>query len=253
MAVRSPRIALVDIETAPNLSWVWGRWEQNVIDVHTHWYMLSFAYKWYGTKRVHVHALPDYPLWKKDREDDRSLVLDFWKILDEADIVIAHNGDAFDLKKGNARFIQHGLKPPAPYKSIDTLKLARRHFKFDSNKLDDLGNSLGVGRKLPHTGKQLWFGCMAGNPAAWKKMRRYNAHDVTLLERVYEKLKPWAPNHPNLNLYGNSCGCPGCLSANVQRRGLSYTKSIVRQRWQCLDCGTWFSGALHARAKAPAS
>jgi hypothetical protein len=34
-------------------------------------------------------------------------------------------------------------------------------------------------------------------------MRRYNARDVELLERVYEKLKPWATNHPEPHaLYG---------------------------------------------------
>jgi hypothetical protein len=53
-----------------------------------------------------------------------------------------------------------------------------------------LGHFLGIGRKLNHTGKALWLGCMSGDPKSWKKMRRYNQQDVRLLEAVYpgEKL-----------------------------------------------------------------
>lgn len=249
MARAAPRIAFVDIETAPNLSWVWGRWEQNVIDVHTPWYMLSFAVKWLGHKAVKFHGLPDYSLFRKDREDDKALVGEFWRVLDEADVVIAHNGDAFDLRKGNTRFIEHGMRPPTPYKTIDTLKIARKYFKFDSNKLDDLGKCLGVGRKIPHTGKHLWFGCMAGDSAAWAKMRRYNIQDILLLERVYEKLKPWMVNHPDMRLYAGEDGaCPKCRSTHVQRRGEWFSRSCRYQRFQCMDCGGWFSGKTRVAA-----
>lgn len=241
---RRPRIAFIDIETCPNLSYVWGRWQQDVIDVHTEWFMLSFALNWMGQKRVTTHALPDYPRYKKDKQDDSCLVREFWRVLDEADIVIAHNGDRFDIKKGKTRFLQLGLKPPAPFKTIDTLKIARKHFKFDSNRLDDLGRSLRIGRKLPNTGKHLWFGCMEGRPSAWRKMRRYNAQDVRLLMRVYEKLKAWDTSHPNLNLYSGNNDCPTCQSRLTKRDGFNYGKSQVRQRWRCTDCGARWSGAL---------
>ena len=151
--------------------------------------MLSFAYKWQGSDKIHIHALPDYPLFKKDKENDKHLIEDLHDLFDEADVLIAHNGDRFDIRKSNARFITQGLRPPSPYKSIDTLKAARRFFQFDSNKLNDLGQYLGVGRKLPHTGFDLWSRCMRGEKSAWKTMKEYNARDIVLLERVYEKLK----------------------------------------------------------------
>jgi predicted RNA-binding Zn-ribbon protein involved in translation (DUF1610 family) len=216
-------------------------WEQNVIDFKKDWYMLSFSVKWSGARSVKTHALPDYPLYKRDKENDRDLVKDFWRVLNDADIVVAHNGDAFDLKKGNTRFVQHGLRPPAPFKSIDTLKIARRYFKFDSNRLNDLGRSLRVGRKLPHTGKHLWFGCMAGHPHSWRIMKRYNARDVLLLERVYLKLRPWAGNHPDARLYSESpVGCPTCGSAEVHRRGVTIKLARKYHRFQCKNCGRWF-------------
>ena len=242
---RQPRVAFVDIETAPSLGFYFDKWKEgNIIATQAEWYMLSFAYKWQGERRVTTRALPDYPGFNKRKDDDRDLVKDLHRVFDEADVIIAHNGDRFDIRKSNARFIEHGLEPPAPYKTVDTLKLAKRHFKFDSNRLDALGQSLGVGRKLPHTGVHLWLGCMHGDQKSWRIMRRYNARDVELLERVYERLKPWATNHPNLNLYSGRSACPTCQSTRIKARGLNYGKSVARQRWQCLDCHSSWSGQI---------
>src|ERR1700733_5194536 len=185
------KIAFVDIETAPSLGYVWAKWETNVIDFKKDWYMLSYAVKWAHENRVIVRGLCDYPGYKSNVEDDSKLVTDLWKVFDEADILIAHNGDSFDILKANTRFILHKLPPPSPYKTIDTLKVARAAFKFDSNKLDDLGHYFGIGRKLPHTGFHLWMGCMKGDPASWKLMKRYNGHDVELLEKLYYLVRAW--------------------------------------------------------------
>src|ERR1035437_5750157 len=199
---KRPKICFFDIETAPSLGYFWGKlWETNIIDVQAPWYMLSFAYKWLGENKIHTRALPDYPIFKKDKENDKELVEDLHDLFDQADILIAHNGDRFDIRKTNARFIMQGLRPPSPYKTIDTLKAARRHFQFESNKLNDLGQYLKLGRKLPHTGFDLWKRCMTGEKAAWQTMRDYNARDVELLEKVYEKLKPYMTNHPDLGVY----------------------------------------------------
>lgn len=238
-----PRIAFWDIETAPTRGWVWTNYEANLISTDRDWYILSFAVKWSDEKKIRTYALPDYPGYSRDKECDKALVKDLWRMLDACDIAVAHNGDGFDVKKANARFIVHGLKPPSPYKTIDTLKIARSRFKFGSNKLTDLGRYLGVGQKLPHTGAHLWFSCMAGDAKSWSLMRRYNAQDVRLLERVYERIKPWAPNHPNLNLYTDGAGCPTCQSKKVQRRGTQVKLNSKRSRFHCQSCGTWFSGA----------
>lgn len=238
----SAKILFLDIETAPCLGWTWGMYEQNVIDLQTSWYMLCFAAKWADEKTVKTYSLPDYSTFKKDREDDSALIKKLHELLDQADIVVAHNGDRFDLKKTNARFIYHGLKPPSPYKTIDTLKIARRHFAFVSNRLNDLGKYLGVGKKLPHTGFHLWKGCMQGDKKSWSMMKRYNAQDVTLLERVYLRLRPWASSHPDLSAYSHHEGCPTCESKRIQRRGVNVARKSIKPRFQCVDCGTWFSG-----------
>ncbi len=240
MKTTPAKIVFIDIETAPSLGWVWAKWETNVIEFKKDWYMLSFAYKVMGEKKVVTRGLIDYPEYKKDVENDEALVNDLWKVFDDADILIGHNGDAFDIRKSNSRFLTHALPPPSPYKTVDTLKIARRAFKFDSNKLDDLGHYLGVGRKLPHTGFNLWKGCMTGDPQAWKLMKKYNGHDVELLEKIYFLMRAWAPVHPNVNK--GQAACPKCASTHTQKRGFSYTLLRQKQRLQCLNCFGWFEG-----------
>lgn len=241
--MRKPRIAFFDIETAPIDGYTWEMFDTNVFHVKRPTYMLCYAIKWADQKKVTTRALCDYPGYLNDRENDKALVTDLHKDISSADIVVAHNGDSFDLKKAAARWIVHGLPPPPPVKTIDTLKLARRSFKFDSNKLDNIGRYLGVGRKLPHTGKDLWIGCMEGDPKAWRMMRKYNAQDVTLLEAVYLKIRAWSANPPNLSGYSLKPGCPVCQSTKVQMRGVNVAKTRRTQRLQCQDCSHWFSGA----------
>lgn len=238
-----PKILLMDIETAPSLGYFFDLWKEgNILDTAKDWYVLSFAAKWLGEKKTKVWALPDYPGYKKNQECDKALLGDLWQLLNEADIVVAHNGDRFDIRKVNARFIVHGLRPPSPYRSIDTLKIARKYFKFDSNRLDDLGRYFGIGRKLPHIGKALWLGCMAGDKKAWDTMKRYNARDVELLEPVWQRLRAWAPNHRTL--YTRRLDdCPACESTKVQARGFVHFKASKKQRFQCQDCGHWYSGS----------
>ncbi len=236
-----PRILLFDIETSPLLSHTWGRYEQNVIEVEREWFMLSFAYKFLDEKKITVCALPDYRGYKTDKTCDKLLVTDLWKLFDQADILVGHNLDHFDVKKAQARFAIHGLKPPSPFKTVDTLKIARKAFAFSSNRLDHLGQQLDVGRKLPNTGKSLWLGCMSGDERSWTMMRRYNAQDVALLERVYLKLRAWSTTHPDLTLFTRKDACPVCESAELMRTGWNYTRTGKRQRATCRKCGHRFT------------
>src|SRR3990167_2208004 len=153
------KVIFLDIETAPSLGWAWAKYDTNIIEFQRTWYLLSFAYKQEGGEIVY-RALPDYPRYKKNHEDDHDLIADLWKVLDEADIVVAHNGDSFDVKKAAARFVIHGMKPPSTFKTVDTMKIAKKYFKFESNSQKNIGPMLGLGEKAPHMGFPTWRGCM---------------------------------------------------------------------------------------------
>lgn len=241
---RPPKIILYDIETAPILSHVWEMHETNVANVVLPTYMLSFSFKELGKKKVTTYALPDFSLYKSDKQNDKALVTKLHEVLSSAEIIVGHNSDSFDNKKSNSRFIVHGLQPLNPHKSIDTLKIARKHFKFDSNKLDNLGKYLGVGKKIAHTGMHLWVSCMSGDLKAWRMMKKYNAQDVRLLEAVYLKLRPWATQHPDLRVYDDFDGCPTCRSKNVVKRGSALIGKKIRQAYACKDCGTRYAGDI---------
>jgi len=237
------KILFLDIENSPNLGYIWGKYEQDVISFKQEWYMLSFAYKWLGDRRVKSVGLPDFKLYKKEKTNDRELVGALWKLLDEAEIVIMHNGDAFDVRKSNARFLFHGFTPPAPYRTVDTLKWARKYFFLNSNKLDDIVKYLGLGEKVKTGGFDLWLGCMSGDKKAWKQMLKYNAKDVDLLESVYNKLRSWSDNHPNVNIVDEKKNaCPICGSTKIQKSGFRMTRVGKYQRFLCNSCGGWSHG-----------
>lgn len=237
---REPKILVFDIETSANLGYIWGKYEQNVLKYVNEWSVMCFCAKWLDNKKMIKVKQNDFKNYKKDKLDDYGVVKAMWDLLDEADVVITHNGDKFDIKKMNARFIYHGFTSPSSYKSIDTLKISRRYFKFNSNKLDDLGEYLKVGRKVRHEGFSLWFKCMMGQKKAWNNMIKYNIQDVLLLEKIYYKFLPWIANHPNIGLYiGKEYVCPKCGSEQLQKRGFHYTKSQIYQRIQCQDCMGW--------------
>lgn len=236
----------LDIETSPRLAYVWGHWETNVLDVEREWYILCFAYQWMDDKKVSAYSLPDFKeTYRKDDTNDRDLCKKLWELLDEADVVVAHNGSAFDLKKSNARFLFHGFNPPKPYQEVDTLKVARKHFAMSSNKLDDLGDYLGVGRKIHTGGVHLWLDVLRGDKKAWRKMVDYNKQDTALLVSVYYKLRPWMPNHPNANVYNDTLGnCPICGEPSLTKQGFKMSRTGKKQQYQCQSCGGWSSAPV---------
>jgi hypothetical protein len=242
---KQPKIAFIDIETAPGLGWAWASYETDIIEWKGSWFILCFSVRWLDERKTQTYSLADFPGYERHKENDKALVKKLWSVFDEADIIIAHNGDRFDIKKANARFVFHGLRPPSPYRTIDTLKIARASFRFDSNRLNALGGYLKLGTKKTHTGFDLWKRCMRGELKAWAKLKAYCARDVDLLFKVYHKLRPWAKSLPNLTAMQDKqpheC-CPACGSEKVQQRGSQVALLVRKFRYHCQDCGKWFLG-----------
>ena len=231
---------IIDIETAPLLTYVWKVWKENIGEKQLlrHSYMMCFACKWLGEDEVYY--------FETRTSNDKELIKKAYNFLDEADIVIAHNADRFDIPKINTYAIQNGLKPPSPYKVIDTLKIAKKKFFFTRNTLEHIANYLGCSPKLNHqkfSGFDLWLECIRGNEEAWKEMKMYNIQDVITLEEVYLKLRPFIDNHPNVSIKKTNIDgkyrCPKCGSDKVQKRGTYETNTGIYQRYRCNECGGW--------------
>lgn len=196
------------------------------------WYILCAAWKWLGKPKIYG-AISD------DKHNDKEVVIKLREAVLEADELIYHNGAKFDYKKLNARVILNGLGPMVKPREIDTLKQARKHFSFTSNRLDYLGKVLGCGGKI-HTGNDLWLRALDRDEQALKEMFKYNKRDVTLLEDVYKKLAPHIDVGYNANLMDVLNGCPLCGSMDYHQRGWALTKTCKYQRYVCLNCGKWF-------------
>jgi DNA polymerase III epsilon subunit-like protein len=234
------KILIVDIETAPNLAYVWRFFQENVgaKQVKEHCSILSVSAKWLEKKKIFYYDT--------EHGSEKTLLKNLNKLLDEADVVVGHNSIKFDSPKIRGRSLVHGLPLPSPYKEIDTCRIARKEFGFESNSLEYLATVMGLTPKQSHKkfpGFELWAECLKGNPEAWKEMKKYNIQDIGTTEEMYLLLRPYATRHPNMTVLmdedGSEIRCPKCTSTNNQRRGFYYTNVGKYQRYQCKDCGGW--------------
>lgn len=232
-----PNIALLDIECTPMQIWAYGLYDTSAVKIEEDWYITGWSIKTLNGKST-TRILPDYPLYKRNKKDDKALMEELAFLLQDVDIIVAHNGDGFDIKKINTRLIIRGINPIPIEKTIDTLKIARSNFKFSSNKLDFICEALGIGRKI-QLEKDIWYKCIKhDDPVAWEKMRRYNKHDTDLLEPLYYKFLPWIKNYPQYHVKYEQCPRPGCGSKETIKRGPAYKPNFWRYR--CNKCTGWF-------------
>ena len=227
-----------DIETSYNKVASWNLGEvfldhNCILDERA---IICICYKWEGSKTVHSLE------WNKG--DDKKMLQEFVKIMNEADEIIGHNSDSFDIKWIRGRCLYHRISMFPEYKTVDTLKFART-FKVNSKRLDYLGKYLGVGQKVKTGGFDMWKNIVERNSSKdMKEMIKYCKQDVNLLEKVYHELSKYVKSNTHVGvLIGNSkCSCKACGSENYQiskyRVSASGLKSV---QLQCKDCNRYFT------------
>lgn len=236
---------VLDIETSPILAYIWELGEQHVLlnQIHTDWYIMAWSAKWLDdpASKVIYHDLRNSKV-----KDDKAILKPLWDLLNEADIVITQNGQHFDSRKINARFMLHGMTPPKPYQHIDTYRLVKRVADFTSNKLEYLTSKFcETHKKVDHkkyAGLKLWIECLKGNKDAWNEMKYYNIKDVLSTEELYLKIKAWAPETmPKIYpMTKDSDTCHTCGYTGVMREGRDrIRKSGVYKQNSCPKCGSW--------------
>lgn len=230
------RILALDIETAPNLAYVWGLYNQNIAinQIENAGYVLCWSAKWLGEPGI---------LFESIHDGGRPRMLGrIHALLSEAHAVLHYNGTKFDMPTLNKEFVLAGLPPPEPYHNIDLYLACRSKFRFASNKLDYISQALGIGEKVRHTGHELWVGCMKGDPESWTAMEEYNRQDVALVEALYYRILPWLSRHPSHGAITSGECCPRCGSADYAAHGYAYTQVFKYRRYRCNNCGGWFRG-----------
>ena len=231
--MNKPKILIADIETSPNVGYFWRPGNKvsiahdNIVEERK---VICVSYKYLGEDKV-------YSLKWNSKRDDKKLVAKFSDILSKADVVVFHNGDAFDIKWIKGRVLAHGLPPLTNVVSIDTLKLSRANFNLNSHKLDYLSHYLGSEGKL-ETNFKLWKDVMSGDRKALAYMVEYCEKDVVELEKVFTEIMPYCDRLPvNLAiLLGKTRdACPICAGYGI-RYGTKVSRVGRYQKYQCKSC-----------------
>jgi DNA polymerase elongation subunit (family B) len=247
--VPSARILVFDIETSPNMAYVWGCLKQyiNPNQLIATSDVMCWAAKWLGERKVIYEA-------RQHDADDHRICEVLRDLFNEADIVVAHNGRAFDIKRMNTRWIRYGIDPPSPYQVVDTCKLAQSLFSFSRSKLESIAQELGLGGKAGTGGFETWIQCMAGDEKAWKRMGKYCRQDVTLLEQVYLRMRAWDKRSPNVSLdYDDVMRCIVCGSPSLKPL-LSDAKTAASKflSYRCGSCGHVMRSRSRIKPNLPA-
>lgn len=229
------KVLAYDLETSPNLGYVWSLWKQNIAlsQLKEQGEIICFGAQWLGSDQVIIDNVY--------RSSKVEMVEHLHSLIDEADALLGWNSKGFDFRWANYEFVQAGLLPPSPVHHIDLMLAVRRKFRAPSNKLEHWAQILLGEGKVQHSGFDLWKRCMAGDPEAWEEMERYQEQDVRLLPELYEILLPWIDGHPNVTLYDGDekIRCMRCTSEDLRREGYRTTQAGKYQRFQCRSCGAW--------------
>lgn len=205
--------------------------------------IVNFGYKWVGEKDAHAITIDQFPGWFSTKRglNDKPLLKAALKLMDEADITVAHYGDKFDKPFFAGRCVINGLNPPPPAKQRDTWYIAYKTFKFSSNRLVHLADILGLNekkyhKKCPDEWPGWWLRALAGDKEAIHDMAEYCKQDVKTLEQVYLRLQPFDVAHPRI--VDDRAKCETC-GGDVQYRGTIVAKTNRYRRFVCKACGRW--------------
>lgn len=242
METKKPKIKrlFADIETSPNIVLAFSAGYNLTINhdsiIHER-KVICIGYKWQGEKKTHVLR------WDQN-QDDRAMLVEFFKIAEEADEVVAHFGNGFDIPWLRTRCLIHKLNPLPLYKTVDTKALASKYFYFNSNKLDYISNVLGHGKKLK-TEFSLWKNILVNRcQKSLDYMCKYCGIDVDRLEKVYLDMEGYVRPRTHVGVMngGEKWSCPRCGSKNVKLSKKRVTAAgTVQYQMQCRSDGSYFT------------
>jgi len=242
------KLLLYDLEIAMNISAHYDRWNTNIPYKHTLHpkFLISASWQWFdedGKNKVHNTNLLKFPkAFKEDFRNDYHVIERLHREVDQADCLLAFNGDGFDIKYFHRFCEKHNLPFVGHKPSIDPFKIAKRHFKFESNGLDNLCDYLGIERKIA-TSDDLFFRASMGERKAIKEMAAYNDGDIDpTLRDLYIRLRKYLKNHPSMNAYKPGFNCRTCGSDNlIIHKHRKLAGSQLKTQYLCKNCGSYMT------------
>ena len=240
------RILILDIETSPIIAYVWGIKDQNLglHNIKDDWYIMAFSAKWLGDSPSKIMYFDQRN--EKDPANDKRIITELWKLLDEADVVVTQNGESFDVPRIDGRMMLYGMKPYSPIQHHDTYRQLKGK-GFTSHKLEYLTAKFCVKyKKLKHKkfpGMSLWAECLKGNKEAWTEMQKYNNYDVLSTEELYLATRGWSrKNAPEMFEGDDERLCKFCGEFRLTKQKKKLHRGVWHNQLQCQECGKWQLG-----------
>lgn len=245
----------IDLEVTGSLGWSYDIFKGNMYRIEFDPMIICFSWGWYdrtkpiSKRRGKVHnemvrtTLNDIFLdgGKKARLSEEKIVRKAWQLLDEADEVMAFNGDRFDDKVLIAAFMRYRLGMPSPYVTIDPFKMSKSA-RFPSHSLNNLCRSFGIEGKTEVTYGSTWRGCLAGDRKQRKLMREYCDNDVYKMFDIFEIVFPYAKTKMKTNISAHRNGAFCCNYCGSSRLKVNKTRTFgtgTYTSYLCLGCGKY--------------
>lgn len=243
MAIRR---LIFDLETSPNVALIWRPGYNLTVNSNAivkERGIICMAWMWEGEKEIHsIH-------WNQDTQDDSRIAKKASELFAQADEIVGHNGDKFDIPWVRGRCLKHGYPISPRLVSQDTCALSRRLFNLNEHSLDYLAGYLGLGGKAP-SGYDLWKNIVVKKcRKSMEKMVAYCKQDVKLLADVWAKMLPYVPAKSHVT--GQLGECPECGSDALTIRKKRTTAAGHKQvQLQCQDCGKYHTVSAKRYTKA---
>jgi len=239
---KEPVIVYFDIETTLAQFYGWRLGEQKVGWEQIKKEQVVCVICWAindGKVQSATFDMSKYDPNKYDDNSDYKLINDFIKVASKADLLIAHNS-SFDLGVLGSRLMKHKLPDIAPTLVDDTYFKTKKR-KTMSHTLDYLLRYFGIGKKVHHSGYDMWKAVASKDKKALEEMKGYCIGDVEGLRNLYKYLTPYITSNLNLAVfYGKPDICPRCSGEDtIINHGYNHTKAGKYQRYQCTSCGWW--------------
>jgi uncharacterized protein YprB with RNaseH-like and TPR domain len=152
--------------------------------------LLSYAFKVRGKDIIYSNVIEqkDIDALRLDKPLMEKLLVDLLKF----DMVVTYYGTGYDIPFIRTRALKWGLAFPE-YGSVihhDLYYVAKSKLKLSRNRLENVGNLLGLQGLKTHLDPDIWTQALL-SPKARDYIQEHNKRDVILLEKAHEKLLPY--------------------------------------------------------------
>ena len=256
------RVVTLDIERIPGWHSTWHRGQT----ITGPFWDLNEIKTWIG-KRIHADDVSEWPrticaAWKWYDAEGGEFAAEWevggydafmravWDVFNDADLIIGHNADRFDARHLMGGWAEMGLPAPSPCKIVDTLKIARGTFAYESNTLDALNKRLGIDAKTDKYDVKVARAAVSGDKEAQETLSAYNRGDIIASEALFDRLRPFAKGIPHLGMWtDDELACPSCGSTMTATGKTVHANVQKYEHLHCPNCGAHARGT--ARLKNP--